>query len=265
MNLATQLLELALGTVALSRGVLAGIISWSAAALVPTLIHGRTTGKALHASGVTEADVIRYVGVFVALAGAVIAAPGGARRLLGISGDWLRSEGRWLCRQIRRLLPFRARHHPPLRTSAVGDAGAGGDVLDVDKMTRTWDANLPAWVKVERLHEQVEDIIVRVRQIWKQMQAEDSRIREELTSVVTELRDADRAIRLRLDQAERRAAQIDARGILLIGLGIVLTGIPTELAAWHPLGWIMIGLTGVATLRVVWLAWQDRERDVPTT
>jgi hypothetical protein len=44
----------------------------------------------------------------------------------------------------------------------------------------------------------------------------------------------------RLEATERRSAKVDARGIWPIGFGIVLTGIPDELARISVIGWLFV-------------------------
>jgi fatty acid desaturase len=72
----------------------------------------------------------------------------------------------------------------------------------------------------------------------------------ELTQEAEVLRAADRALVERLDREERQAARIDARGIILIGLGVVMTGVPDGLAAPGWLGWFLVA---VAAALVLWL------------
>jgi hypothetical protein len=49
-----------------------------------------------------------------------------------------------------------------------------------------------------------------------------------------------KGLRERIEAQERWQAQVDARGVLMIGCGIVLTGIPDELAVVALLGWAAI-------------------------
>jgi hypothetical protein len=55
----------------------------------------------------------------------------------------------------------------------------------------------------------------------------------------------------RLEEEERQKLRIDARGLPLIGLGILMTGLPGLLTAWAWVGWLFVAL---ATIGVVGLA-----------
>ena len=57
-----------------------------------------------------------------------------------------------------------------------------------------------------------------------------------------------------MDAAEKQAATIDSRGILLLGAGVILTGIPDELARVVWVGWMFVGFAGFLLL-IVLLAW----------
>jgi len=66
-------------------------------------------------------------------------------------------------------------------------------------------------------------------------------------------------LRRLLDERERQAAEIDARALPLAGFGIVLSGIPDELAWWpfpYPYGWLFPVLAFAVTVWMGVLAWR---------
>jgi hypothetical protein len=97
-----------------------------------------------------EAHWIRRVGVMVAVAGALIAAPDGTARI------WASvvKVGKQVRRLLSRYLPFR--RQPVLAEAELsGDWGVGADAQSVQKRVE-WDVSALPDDKVERLHEQVE-------------------------------------------------------------------------------------------------------------
>jgi hypothetical protein len=54
--------------------------------------------------------------------------------------------------------------------------------------------------------------------------------------------------------AARQAARVDPRGVVLLGLGVVMTGVPDGLARFAWLGWLVIaGALAVTIWFVVWV------------
>jgi hypothetical protein len=71
----------------------------------------------------------------------------------------------------------------------------------------------------------------------------------ELTAKVSNLEE-------RVREQERTAAEVDARALPLVGLGIVMTGIPDGLARFPALGWIVVGAALLYAARVLPRAWR---------
>jgi len=72
----------------------------------------------------------------------------------------------------------------------------------------------------------------------------------------------------RMDAAEKQAAAIDSRGILLLGGGVVLTGIPDELARVASVGWLAVGVSVFVMLCVLlawWLEWRGKRSPATAT
>jgi hypothetical protein len=192
-------------------------------------------------SGHVEADWIRRVGVIIAVAGALIAAPDGTASI------WARVVE--LRRQIRRLLarylPFLRRAIPGEVTSS-GDSGVGTEAMTVRKRVE-WDNSALPDDKIERLHQQVEFLIQEVDDLRKASDAHHAALRTEIAQAEARSGERYRELVRRFEAQERRTARVDARGIWVISSGIVLTGIPDELAAQPFVGSVVaaaaIGLT----------------------
>lgn len=88
-------------------------------------------------------------------------------------------------------------------------------------------------------------------EVSQEAQQRHSDLVNRLESAATELQTAHLAMSLQWEEEKRRAVQIDARGLPLIGLGILMTGVPDGLATWDWFGW---WVTAVAVILMLWLA-----------
>jgi hypothetical protein len=73
-------------------------------------------------------------------------------------------------------------------------------------------------------------------------------VRFELRDVESRLDSAHGQMARQLETRERQAAQIDARGLWPVGFGIILTGIPGQLAEAPAAGWTVVGLAVLTTV-----------------
>lgn len=103
-----------------------------------------------------------------------------------------------------------------------------------------WYPNAPAWKQTKILY----DLFVSLDRRMTAMQGENRQhveaVRAEILQAVGELRGADAALAARLEDSEDRSARSDARGIAVVVVGVVLTGVPDGLARYAVLGWAAI-------------------------
>jgi hypothetical protein len=196
--------------------------------------------------GVTKSDVLRWVGVGVAVAGAVLATPH------GIASLW-RAALRWHRKALafgRRLL--RRQHHV---------VGQGGLVMGPMSMTGKfntykWQRWLPRAgvdLKIEILHEQVDILLERINRLYALVDQNEVSLRAEIRKTADGITRQIRQLESDLRGERTQASQVDARGFGPIALGIVLTGIPDELAGVTPggwLGWLVVAVSGYWIVRV---------------
>lgn len=84
-------------------------------------------------------------------------------------------------------------------------------------------------------------------------------VRQHLDESNTEHREAIAALRKLLDEREVRDAQIDAGGLPLIGLGILLSGLPDQaVRQW----WVWIPLLALTTVMLTLTVWRRRRQTV---
>lgn len=212
-------------------------------------LHCLLIGMALHCQAVhpappaaTLADWVRRVGVVAAVFGTAVAAPEGTARLW----RWITGPVRWAWRKVRpwlaRYLPFLRRSATVYPTTASGAAvfGAAG----VRATGFTWNPDAPLEDQVRLLHEQMIEfhalIFTETHKARQEAREGDAEVRQMIEQHAGELRALHEAHQATHVAAQRQAARVDARGVVLLGLGVVMTGIPDGLARFAWLGWLVI-------------------------
>lgn len=223
----------------------------SLSAALGTLTYGHaTTGPiALHDAGPTLADGIRWSGIIVACAGALVAAPGGVARIRDGIMDTAWKLWRRLLGQLARVLPWLG------KDANVPPATARGSVrIPTPRISGrgwVWNENDPDAQKIDALRRQILELWEELSRAQQQARAGTEALRTELMRDLAALRADHHAVIQQHEQEKRQDAQIDARGLPLVALGIVLTGVPDGLAARPWIGW---PATAVALLLTIWLA-----------
>jgi hypothetical protein len=187
-----------------------------------------------HGSWPPEADWIRWAGVATAVTGALIATPDGT--LAAWHG--MTRAGNRIRDRLARYLPFlrRTTHTEPKQAA---DAGVSAERMCVSRRIE-WNARAGDKGKIELLHQQVDLLGQELTDVRQEIQRVEASLRSALERTEVRLQDAHQQVAGRLEARERREARVDAHGIWPIGAGIVLTGLPDELAAVAVLGWLSI-------------------------
>jgi hypothetical protein len=193
---------------------------------------------------VTEADAIIVAGVATALAGSLVAAPDGAFLIVRQAINDIRKALHWISHPGQ----WRRRHinaEGGLRVSAAARASGEGTVQVIRNPHTPVEEQLrQLWKAVDRLEE-------RAGHLERELKHADERLSSAIKRVSENVSAARAAFDALLEERERKAATIDARGLPLVGLGIVMTGVPDYLAAWGWPGWLVISVAGAL---VIWLA-----------
>jgi hypothetical protein len=187
------------------------------------------------------AEWIRWTGVVIALLGVLIATPDGvtdiARRGRTAAG---RMRG-----TLARLIPLLKRNHRP--------AGEFGGSIRLDSyggtitLGRPWEPDADDSRKIEVLHQQVRLLLADVGKFKAEVGDRFTAVTSAIEQSETRLRAAHGKLAEAFEARDRRAAQVDARGLWPIGFGILLTGIPAELAYIHALGVAVITAAAAVT------------------
>ncbi|GAA3604189.1 hypothetical protein GCM10022419_106010 [Nonomuraea rosea] len=185
--------------------------------------------SSIFAEAAVLTQVNKWVGVVIAFVGAIVAAPDGAQLIYKTSTAWTR-------RQINRL-------RKPSRQSVKVSGGAASMRLTGIAGTvtgRVWSPNDPIDQRIEVLRAHIGDVEVRLNH------AVDS-IKQEQNAREVAIAELNRAFQQELgklhellEEKDRRLATVDARGLPVIGFGVLLSGVPEALAdiPLH-LGWAL--------------------------
>lgn len=177
-------------------------------------------------------EVIKWTGVIVAMSGAVLSSPEGAKRLL--RDTW---------RAIRRLFGHQ-RQSPSGTPKTINSYIYGTDSLRAELM---WGADSPLDSRIDILLGRVVGLTAELDQVKAGLSKRLDDHNQRLAELANALDEAKRSLHMRIDINEERAARIDAFGLPVIGLGILLSGVSPELASIPWLGILLtvfsVGLT----------------------
>ncbi len=194
------------------------------------------------APGVTLSDWIRWIGVGVAITGLGLATPD------GIASAWrsIRSGLRKTSTLIKRLT---GQQRPILASGGLilpkmGVAGRG--YVDTWK---PWSDKARTAEKLDILHQQSEELRRRIDNMRTQIDGDISEVEKKIREAEHRLAAQIRQVSSELSGERSQASHVDARGLLPVALGIILTGLPDELVRWPH---TFTGLMCQATLVVTW-------------
>lgn len=221
---------------------------------------------ATQAAGPTELDWIRWTGVLITAVGTLVAAPGGVARLVRAVGATVTAIW-WLLTFIFSkkarakagsglggVLKFLA---AVFLSAVAGEPDSEPPVTPVKPQIQ-WDEGESTEAKLERLRRGLEQALEQISDVRRDAQAADAELNKALDQVKKDVQTVNADLRSRMDAAEKQAAAIDSRGILLLGAGVILTGIPDELARVAWVGWVAIGVSVFVMLCLLLALWLGR-------
>jgi hypothetical protein len=188
--------------------------------------------------------VVRYVGVALAFIAAFLATPGGARRLLGPLIKLLKTLASRILSAFRReIQPLVGEGH------AYGHGRSSGSASGVVGMSSTSTMGIGDRVKalenvLASLGQRLAENEQRVGDLGAQLRAELNDVR----LVMTQL--ADEIARQRTESEE-----IDARALPSVGVGILLSAIPHQLARHASIDYILLATALYAISHYAWARW----------
>lgn len=201
-------------------------------------------------------DVNRWVGVGIAVLGAVVVAPSGTRLLVRSAWVWLRRQGARTRGQLARFLPFLRRD---LNVQGVtASIGVGLGVGTLTGSGRAWHPTASVDERIEALHQHITEVEGQLIEVSQQLSQETSKRERALAELEAGLSAKTAELCRLLEEQEHRAARVDARGLPVIALGIVLSGIPDQLASIpYGIGWVAPVLGIAAAVAAGVPAWRE--------
>jgi hypothetical protein len=208
------------------------------------------TAVAAHVGGPTEADWIRWAGLLLAFTGTLAAAPAGVAHLLRSPGSAYQAAWGWVLKVtgVEALIAMVVKavfawigdlmkQAPNVRVSRDMRVDESGADIQID-----WDQNAPLKVKVERLHAVLTQVLEQVSVVRQAAESRDADLRARLDRAAAELRAATATLKSRVDAAELDTAKAASRGVILVGIGVILTSIPDGLARIAWIGWLTFAI-----------------------
>lgn len=178
--------------------------------------------------------ILRATGVLLALLGAVLTSPHGWKRMLFLIKFWLKSRlivaQMWLSQYFKFI-------RRPSTTVYAGSAGGGTGTLSARVVAGT---NIPPDASLETKLALME---VALRNLQNLVNSDFDHLDKKVTEVknlVSEVSDKTAELHAKMVKAQEDAASIDAAGIPVIAFGVLLSGIPRELATFPVVGWIVL-------------------------
>lgn len=215
---------------------------------------------ATQAAGPTESDWIRWTGVLITAVGTLVAAPSGVARLLRavagtVTGIWALLTlifSRKARAGLGRLLEMGLKGLAYLMVEAVKRQGDNPETPDIPGKTQIkWAENELLEAKLESLRRGLEQAFEQISDVHRDAKSADAELNKALDQLSDDLQKVNADLTSRMDAAEKQAATIDSRGILLLGAGVILTGIPDELARVAWIGWVVVGVSVFVMLCVL--------------
>lgn len=215
---------------------------------------------ATQAAGPTESDWIRWAGVLITAVGTLVAAPSGVARLLRavagtVTGIWFLLTlifSKKARAKVGRGLAGVFKAFAIVIAGALAARAAPEPSADIPgKIPIRWAKGESLEAKLEHLRRGLEQAFEQISDVRRDAKAADAELQKSLDQLSDELQKVNADLTSRMNAAEQQAAAIDSRGILLLGAGVILTGIPDELARVAWVGWVAIGVSVFVMLCVL--------------
>ncbi len=211
-------------------------------------------------------DLNRWVGVATAVVGSVVVAPSGTILLWRSTTDWLRQRKHQLRDRLARFLPF-LRRDVTIHARSATDAASAFDSVTATVSARAWHPDAPVDERIEALRQHITEVEGRVNEVTRKVREETASREQVAADLKRTLKEKTVELRRLGEEKERESAQIDARALPVVGFGILLSGIPDEIASIpFGLGWVFPILgAGAAVTGIVYVVghWTMEVRSRP--
>lgn len=205
----------------------------------------------------TMVESIRYLGVAEAFLGTFATVPHVwpiyARRVRRLIAH---ARGR-----LARWLPFLRRHAQVFVGDAIGISSGVGSAIGSGYAG--WDANATADERLDWLHQETERLGESIRTVDIAHRDANAALRNDLTDTSSRLDAKLTGLQTGIENREQAAANIDAEALPIVGLGILLSGLPDAAVNVTPIAVVLLVVGGIALLFGLFLVrtqWRARRR-----
>lgn len=199
-----------------------------------------------YAAVVTEADVIRWAGVASGVAGSAVSAQSGVLLVVGQIAGFVLSAWRQVLGIFSRPVHHGAAGNTAAASAAGGNRAAGNTAPGNTAARNTAAGNGTSGTGGAGQEGAVAHVRQRAKEELAKVREGSETSEDALTAFLGRGAASGQALRDKVtkevQEQRRRAAVVNARGLPLIGLGIILTGLPDGLAALGLFGWVAAGV-----------------------
>ncbi len=192
-------------------------------------------------------DLLRYTGIATALVGTVVVAPHAFLDILARSRARAIRVVRAAQQAARRLL--RRPQGQPFEARAVSATLSGGGHAHASVTSTVRRADVPVKEQIDRLREEIADVRNSVSSVQADLNAERQQREAGVAAAQAAVAAKAAEIHGRIDTQEAQSQELDTRGLPPVAFGIVLSGVPDELAHFAWLGWLFLAGALWLTLR----------------
>lgn len=180
--------------------------------------------------------ILRVAGVALAVLGAVLVSPHGFKRMLYLLGHWATSIRVRFQMWLSHYLKFVKR--PSITAQADSIVGSGG----VFSARGVQGINIPANADNEFKFRILEEALRGLQDRMEDDYAKNGMEFTRLGGLIGAVDQKTAELHAQMVKAQTDSAAIDAAGLLVIAWGIILSGIPQELAGYPVVGWTVLVL-----------------------
>ena len=164
---------------------------------------------------------------------------------------------------MARFLPFLRRDVSITVVSGTG-TGSLGVAVTLTGSGRVWHPTAPIAERIEALRKHISEIEGRLNEVTQELRQETSERERVVAEIGVKLNAEMIELRHLMSKQERQSARIDARGLPVIAFGVVLSGVPDELASIpYGIGWLAPALGFAAAMAAGVPAWREAHRAGP--
>ncbi len=211
-------------------------------------------------------DIVRWVGLTIAVGGAFSLNPVATARWSHDTRVWLRDRGTWIHKQLARVLPFLRRPASGTSLSVVGTAmsTAWGHVSHVT-------APLPPGATIEARIDALEKRALALENEIDALSGQLQRVERENSAKLAETAAAIRAeirqLEASFESFADQTVNMDSRAMPVILFGLILTGLAPDAARipnrWWWVAGVLLVVIVVFVACTIWRIWRDWRKENP--